>query len=477
MIKVKRVSKKYHNNIIFDNISFCLPSTGLVFLEGSSGSGKTTLFNMIYGIDNEYKGKIEVEGSISYMTQDDTLFDNISVKENLNIFSDDIDDWLNYFSLYDKKDEKVSLLSLGERKRISFILSMIKKSNIYFLDEPFAYLDEANKYKILDVLKKKSEDSLIVVASHELLSEKESYIKINHNKVKCFYLKEKEVRKIVYPKIKLRKYLKINSKNILKRNIMLLVFMLLMMCMFSFVGKKYNSEDLIDFKVYELNEKIYKKHKDDYRVYIEYELKEKTDVFVLGNKINDYEFVALKDINKVYVNDVFYSKYGSESLYIDIDEKIIEERVYRVIKDNYVNPLIYIPYEKYLKYTTDTMLVALPDNINVDEIGYDPYTRIDTSFYKSIDRLIKYEKIITYFSFISIWVLVSFILFEINKRFYKNLRLNVSGADLLIYLCLERIPFFLFLFMNYLIVSSIVFFDILITFYYLNKRIKVMMKC
>lgn len=67
MIKVTHLSKSYgsvftRKTKILDDVSFSLPSKGLVAIFGKSGSGKTTLLNIIGGLDKQDSGTVEIEG-------------------------------------------------------------------------------------------------------------------------------------------------------------------------------------------------------------------------------------------------------------------------------------------------------------------------------------------------------------------------------------------------------------------------------
>ena len=105
MIQVTNLTKVYKSKnknmcIALDNISFTLPSKGLVFIIGKSGSGKSTLLNMIGGLDSVTDGKINVFGNdihkynenklysyrsnmVGFIFQDFHLLDDLTVEENI----------------------------------------------------------------------------------------------------------------------------------------------------------------------------------------------------------------------------------------------------------------------------------------------------------------------------------------------------------------------------------------------------------
>lgn len=72
MITIQHLTKKYGENIIFDNTDYQFPGKGLVCLLGASGSGKSTLLNILAGFDSEYEGSIFAgEQNLSGMSADE----------------------------------------------------------------------------------------------------------------------------------------------------------------------------------------------------------------------------------------------------------------------------------------------------------------------------------------------------------------------------------------------------------------------
>ena len=61
MIKITNLTKKFGENVIFENLNLEIESGQLVAIIGKSGCGKTTLLNLIGMIDTKYEGKIEYD--------------------------------------------------------------------------------------------------------------------------------------------------------------------------------------------------------------------------------------------------------------------------------------------------------------------------------------------------------------------------------------------------------------------------------
>lgn len=184
-----KVKFSYTQNRV--NISNCELnlSPGLYQLCGPNGSGKTTILNilshkidcpsleMIYNQTN----LVEIDQSellkqyITYVPQVDYLFEHLSAIENIEILATGYDDLklsdyakqLNMTDVIDKR-LKCCKLSGGERRKLSFIIGLLKNTPILFLDEVDNYVDTNSKHQMLDILK--NEDRITIIISHEQLN-------------------------------------------------------------------------------------------------------------------------------------------------------------------------------------------------------------------------------------------------------------------------------------------------------------------
>ena len=185
MIEIKNLKKSFYNNRkeqkIFNNVNVSFDNIGLTAIVAPSGTGKTTLFNMICCLDNEYDGTINydgikinnelVENKISYLMQDDNLFNNLSVFDNLKIYDEikeqEIDEFLKKFDIFDLRNKKVSKLSGGQRRRVALVRSLLKKPKVLICDEPTSSLDKTNSIAVMNILKNVSKDILVIYSSHD----------------------------------------------------------------------------------------------------------------------------------------------------------------------------------------------------------------------------------------------------------------------------------------------------------------------
>lgn len=196
MIILKKVSKSFVGKEgikkAIDEVSFALPSTGMVFILGDSGSGKSTLLNLIAGYHKADSGSILVDGEdittynekkldryhyekIGFIFQDYCLIESMSVIKNLYIGDkktkkdeEEILEALEKVGLAGYEKRKVADLSGGEKQRLAFARALLKHSPIVLADEPCGNLDEGNSKVVLDLLKEMSKKSLVIIVSHNL---------------------------------------------------------------------------------------------------------------------------------------------------------------------------------------------------------------------------------------------------------------------------------------------------------------------
>jgi ABC transport system ATP-binding/permease protein len=178
--------------------SFSEHSGQLIAVMGGSGVGKSTLLNILNGNLSPQHGTItinqsdiqkqkeDIEGLIGYVPQDDLLFEDLTVWENLHynarlcfdgLTRKEIDDRvtrvLNELELYNVRDMKVGsplkkLISGGQRKRLNIALELIRESCILFVDEPTSGLSSTDSEKVMLLLKHQArQGKLIIVNIHQ----------------------------------------------------------------------------------------------------------------------------------------------------------------------------------------------------------------------------------------------------------------------------------------------------------------------
>lgn len=197
------------NNITIKNLSFsygvkpiiyklnCSFQKGKIYcISGLNGSGKSTFMNLLIGLYTDYfTGDIIYDGiclsqlnpyffremNLSYVGQDPLLF-NGTIRENL-VFTNEkkydnkIKEYLKLFkfeSYLDISDDEFlnviindNNMSGGELRKISIIRSLLKKSSILIMDEPTNSLDINSKLHLIEELKNRKNEQIIILSSHD----------------------------------------------------------------------------------------------------------------------------------------------------------------------------------------------------------------------------------------------------------------------------------------------------------------------
>lgn len=197
MIKIENLNKVYKSNKLtsINNTSLELPDIGLITLLGPSGSGKTTLLNVIGGLDRFDSGKIVYDDfeinkysinkidefrnkNISYIFQNYFLINELTVTQNLsmalelsNIYdkveqNKRIEEALKAVNMYKYRKKLVSALSGGQQQRIAIARALTKKNKLIIADEPTGNLDSKNTIEVMNILRKISETSLVLLVTH-----------------------------------------------------------------------------------------------------------------------------------------------------------------------------------------------------------------------------------------------------------------------------------------------------------------------
>ena len=195
MIKLSNVTKKYEQRIVLNNINYEFPTRGISVIYGPSGSGKTTLLNCIAGLI-DFSGSIYVNhhnienlsdndlsqlrlSTYGFVFQDFKLFETETVLSNLlfpleTLFSLKKEqklrkcrDLLNLVGLQGKEKQIVNKLSGGEKQRVAIARALINDPSIILADEPTGALDEQTGIEIMNIIKKISKKSLVIIVSHD----------------------------------------------------------------------------------------------------------------------------------------------------------------------------------------------------------------------------------------------------------------------------------------------------------------------
>ena len=195
MIELSNVSVAYGDELVLENVSLSAQKGEKIAIMGKSGSGKTTLINILAGLLPVKSGEIYTEGKIAYVFQEARLLPWLSALENVLFVTQENEEniakakeILKELDLGDDYNKLPNELSGGMQQRVSIARALIFGADIIILDEPFSALDIAMKEKVILLIKKYCENSIIITITHDIsdakaISDKIYYIEDKHIKV------------------------------------------------------------------------------------------------------------------------------------------------------------------------------------------------------------------------------------------------------------------------------------------------------
>lgn len=273
MIEMKHINLSFKDKALFVDQEIKIDSGKITLITGESGSGKSTLLFELarltgyadkeYIYENEKMSDLDEESfrrKIAFVFQDCRLFNDLSVIQNIEFFSqlgevefkkDKMMNLLDELDLNIDLNGEVKVLSGGQKQRLLILCCMMKDPEIIFLDEPTAYLDDVNRRRmrkiIYDLCYKYHKT--VVIASHDLdmleIADKHYHIESQQILLKKNIIKENKnliARKTIQT-FPLNYYLHAQKSNKVhyKRNIIisfLMIIMTYMMCFQAYYQKE-----------------------------------------------------------------------------------------------------------------------------------------------------------------------------------------------------------------------------------------------
>ncbi|OGD56790.1 hypothetical protein A2V71_01575 [Candidatus Berkelbacteria bacterium RBG_13_40_8] len=191
VIEVKNLKKIFnHSTVAVDDISFDVFENQIFGLIGPNGSGKTTTQRILTTLLQPTAGEIkyhnriltpkyanDIRNQIGYVPQGECLYEDLTVLENLYIFSKpysiskekrqkNIEALLQKLEIEERKNTLVKHLSGGLKKRASIATALVHEPKILFLDEVTMGLDPNARYHIWNLIKNLKKNTTIVLTTH-----------------------------------------------------------------------------------------------------------------------------------------------------------------------------------------------------------------------------------------------------------------------------------------------------------------------
>ena len=169
----KRYGRPGKGVLALDGVDLAVPTGSVFGLMGPNGAGKTTLIKVLTGISPITAGRAtvagfdvvrasrEVRARIGWVAAEVILDDDFTGWENLWLQAQlqSLTDWedrartiLEYFSLGDRRDDKVAHYSTGMRKKLEIALALLHRPSVIFMDEPTIGLDVGTRRMLWEIV-------------------------------------------------------------------------------------------------------------------------------------------------------------------------------------------------------------------------------------------------------------------------------------------------------------------------------------
>jgi lipopolysaccharide export system ATP-binding protein len=191
---LQNLSKSYNGRKVVDNVTIQVNSGEVVGLLGPNGAGKTTTFFMVLGVLKPDAGGIFLDGEdisslaiylrarkgLQYLPQESSVFRKLTVADNIlailetlepdpRLRQDRLQKLLGELHLTHLADQKASVLSGGERRRVEITRALVTSPHFIILDEPFAGIDPLAVTDIQHIILQLREQGLgVLISDHNV---------------------------------------------------------------------------------------------------------------------------------------------------------------------------------------------------------------------------------------------------------------------------------------------------------------------
>ena len=196
VIEVKNLSKKFGNFTAVNAISFEVKKGEIFGFLGANGAGKTTAIKMLIGISTPTEGEALVAGfdvktqtemvkkSIGYMSQKFSMYDDLTLKENITFFGgiyglsrakikEKTAQIIAELGLEAVADKLISEIPMGWKQKLSFSVAMLHDPKIVFLDEPTGGVDPITRRQFWEMIYEQAHKGTTIFVTTHYMDEAE----------------------------------------------------------------------------------------------------------------------------------------------------------------------------------------------------------------------------------------------------------------------------------------------------------------
>jgi ABC-2 type transport system ATP-binding protein len=195
-IRARGLTKRFDKLVAVDHVDLEVPARHVYGFLGPNGSGKSTTIRMLCGLLTPSEGEIEVLGlrvpaqadelrsHIGYMTQKFSLFEDLTVRENLEFLAaiqgvpkaktkSRIDELVEQYHFGDRQKQLAGTMSGGQKQRLALACAVIHEPELLFLDEPTSAVDPESRRDFWEKLFELADVGTTLLVSTHLMDEAE----------------------------------------------------------------------------------------------------------------------------------------------------------------------------------------------------------------------------------------------------------------------------------------------------------------
>lgn len=228
IISVSNLTKTFSDFTAVNNISFEVAKGEIFGFLGANGAGKTTAIKMLIGISKPSSGEATVAGfdiakqsemvkkNIGYMSQKFSLYDDLTIKENITFFGGiygisrkEIKEktavLIAELELEEVANQLVGALPLGWKQKLSFSVALLHEPKIIFLDEPTGGVDPITRRQFWEMIYAQAHKGTTIFVTTHYMDEAEYCDRVS-------IMVEGKIEALDSPK-NLKKQFKVDSMN------------------------------------------------------------------------------------------------------------------------------------------------------------------------------------------------------------------------------------------------------------------------
>lgn len=196
IIITKNLTKRFGGFVAVDAISFEVKRGEIFGFLGANGAGKTTAMRMLCGLSLPTSGEATIAGldiykntegikqSIGYMSQKFSLYEDLTVKENIRFYAgvygmtdhyikDKMEELLRELQLQNERNKLVGSLPLGWKQKLAFSVAVFHQPRIVFLDEPTGGVDPVTRREFWNLIYTAAASGITIFVTTHYMDEAE----------------------------------------------------------------------------------------------------------------------------------------------------------------------------------------------------------------------------------------------------------------------------------------------------------------